>query len=100
MSPEKRRLKRVFGVFSILLRGITGAGADLFTLVTSDRSQEKGRQLAQDRFCLNIRKRFFTQSMVSHWDSFSQEMVTASSTSEFDKCLNNTEQSHEVLETM
>ena len=98
-SLEKRRLKGVTVVFSTLLRGIRGAGADLFTVVTSDRAREKGRELGQGRFSLSVRKRFFTQSIVRHWDRFPREMGTAPSPSEFEKGLNNMEQSHQVSDT-
>ena len=59
-SLEKRRLKGVTVVFSTLLRGIRGAGADLFTVESSDRTREKGRELGQGRLSLSVPKRFFT----------------------------------------
>ena len=49
-SLEKGRLKGVIVVFSIFLREIRGAGADLFTVGTCDRTREKGRQLDQVLF--------------------------------------------------
>ncbi|KAF4803189.1 hypothetical protein TURU_018092 [Turdus rufiventris] len=64
-------------VFNIPKRGSRGEGIDLLTLVTSDRTGENGMKLGQRRFRLDIRKRFFTQRVVGHWNRFLREVVTA-----------------------
>ncbi|KAJ7415438.1 hypothetical protein BTVI_38077 [Pitangus sulphuratus] len=89
-SLEKRRLRGNFtAVFDILMRENRGAGTDLFTLVTSDRTQGNGMKLSQRRFRLDIRKQFFPQREVGHWNRPPREVVTASNLTEFKKCLDN-----------
>ena len=53
------------------------------SLVTSDRTQ--GMKLYQGKFKLGIRKRFFTERVVSHCNRLQREVVTAPSLSEFKK---------------
>jgi len=45
-------------------------------------------KLHQGKFSLDIRKRFFTERVVSHWNRLPREMLTAPSLSEFKECLN------------
>ncbi|GAB0204784.1 hypothetical protein GRJ2_002944000 [Grus japonensis] len=89
-SLEKRSLKRdLITAYSFLTRGSEGAGTDLLPLVTSDRTQGNGMKLQQGRFRLAIRKRFFTEKVVGHWNRLPREVVTAPSLTEFKKHLDN-----------
>lgn len=59
---------RTHGGYSFLTRGRGRAGADLFSLVTNNRTRGNVRKMCQRRFSLDIRKRFFTQRVVEHWN--------------------------------
>ena len=72
-------------VYSFLMRGSGGAGNNLFSLVTTGRTHGNGVKLLQERFRLDIRKRFFTERVVAHWNRLPREVVTAPSLLEFKK---------------
>ena len=58
-----------------------GGGADLLSLVTSDRTREKGMELDQGEFRLDVRKRFFAETVAGQWSRLPREAVMAPSRS-------------------
>jgi len=79
----------LIALHSFLRRRCGEGAADLFSLVSSNRTHGNGSKLLQGRFRLEIRKHFFTERVVRHCNRLSREAVDAPSLSVFKRHLGN-----------
>ena len=81
---EKRRLWRdVIVSFQYLNGGYKKKGNRFFIRVCCDRTRRNSFKLKEGRFRLDIRKMFFTVSVVRHWRRLPREVVDVLSLEKF-----------------